>query len=376
MDKDNENTLAVRLSFAAIDSVVRTNVVKPTEVRSPSRDWISWGKDNAYPDYLRSLRQEAATLKSVIDGIGDYVTGNRIEGRYPFEGRWVNRKRQTWRDLFRSLDRDWSTYGALAFEVIRNAEGDIVELYWTDVRYIRTNEDRSVFWYSEDWKKRWNKKKDIVIPAFQPDARAVASSLIYVVNTEEQVYGECPFGGAVIAAELERDIDQYHLNSMHNGFTGSTLVNFNNGVPSDEVKREIEKNWDRKFSGFQNAGRSVFSYNDDREHQATIQELKASDFSDKYEALSKRSRQQIFTAYRANPNLFGIPTESLGFSSEEYESAFKLFNRTTVQPHQQTILDAIALVGDYGITIEPFSLQGDEEAAKTATTTGQEAGKK
>jgi hypothetical protein len=79
--------------------------------------------------------------------------------------------------------------------------------------------------------------------------------------------------------------------------------------------------------------------------------------------------QRIFTGFRANPNLFGIPTENLGFSSEEYESAFRLFNRTHVRPIQKKIADAYdKIYGQKGVlTIVPFSMDegsGTEKVVK------------
>jgi len=87
-------------------------------------------------------------------------------------------------------------------------------------------------------------------------------------------------------------------------------------------------------------------------------------FGERYEALSKHIRQQIFTAFRANPNLFGIPTENLGFSQEEYQSAFKLYNRTMVRPIQRKICDAFDYIfGQPGmLTITPFSLEDGADA--------------
>ena len=86
--------------------------------------------------------------------------------------------------------------------------------------------------------------------------------------------------------------------------------------------------------------------------------MQVEDFGEKYQSLEKSARQRIFTAFKANPNLFGIPTESLGFSSEEYESAFRLFNRTLVRPIQKKIADAYdKIYGKKGVmTITPFSL--------------------
>ena len=87
------------------------------------------------------------------------------------------------------------------------------------------------------------------------------------------------------------------------------------------------------------------------------------DFGEKYNSLEKRARQQIFTAFRANPNLFGIPTDNLGFSSEEYEASFKLFNRTMVQPIQKDIAEALEKIfGTEVVTFVPFNMdEGSKE---------------
>ena len=40
--------------------------------------------------------------------------------------------------------------------------------------------------------------------------------------------------------DIENKINEFHLNSISNGFSGSYIVNFNNGVPNDQIKDEIE----------------------------------------------------------------------------------------------------------------------------------------
>lgn len=371
MDKQNtEQALRVAVSFAAIDKVLTSNVVKPDEITSSTRDYVFWGKMNNYPEYINGLRKAAATLQSVISGCVDYVTGDSIECEGPYSAsdgkHYMNRQKQTARDIVKNLARDLFTYGGFAIEVIRANDGSVAEIYWMDFRFLRTNKECSVFWYSEDWSRRFGKKNDLILPRFDADSKAVADSVVYYKNTDTQVYPECPFEGAVLAAELEKAIDEYHWNSMNNGFSGSILVNMNNGVPADEVREEIEKSFTEKFSGHQNAGRIMFCWNLDRDHMTTMQEVKTSDFGEKYNALAKRARQQIFTAYRANPNLFGIPTENLGFSSEEYDGAFKLFNRTVIQPAQQAIIDAFQSIYNANMTIKPFTLDGKGETTKTA----------
>jgi hypothetical protein len=128
------------------------------------------------------------------------------------------------------------------------------------------------------------------------------------------------------------------------------------------MKKEVERNFTEKFAGKRNAGRVMFAWAPDREHAPILQKMEVADYGEKYETLSKHCQQQIFTAFRANPNLFGVATESNGFNSEEYEQAFKLFNRTMVKPVQRAILDAFTLImGQEGVvTIRPFTLDGGD----------------
>ena len=128
---------------------------------------------------------------------------------------------------------------------------------------------------------------------------------------------------------------------------------------NNEDKEELERQANEKFSGTSNAMRIMLSFNEGKENATTIETPKVEDFGERYRALAQSVRQQQFTAFRANPNLFGIPTENLGFSQEEYEAAFRLFNRTVVRPFQRLICDAYdRIYGETGVlTITPFSLE-------------------
>lgn len=141
------------------------------------------------------------------------------------------------------------------------------------------------------------------------------------------------------------------------------IINFNNGQPNDEQKKEIERGINEKFSGHQNAGRILISYNDSDDNKTTIERLNDDNFDEKYSALAERSRQQIFTAFRATPNLFGDPSASTGFNEQEYESSFKLYNRTVVRPIQAEIIDSFdKILGMKGsVAVAPFTLDGTNE---------------
>ena len=354
------------VQMAAINRYIEDNVILPTEIKGNGRRFVWWGRNNDYPSYLLALRSEVTTLSAVMEGCVDYCVGNgvRIEG---LGGEWeikVNRYGHTAEDIVRRMADDLVMFGGFALQVVRNEVGGIAELYHIDMRHLRTDEDRETFFYSEDFSERgrYRVSKTLVYPRYIPSGTS-ASSVYYYNPDFRQVYPSPMYNAAIKACEIERCTDDFHLTGILNGFVAPYLVNFNNGQPADdEVKEEIEKMFSEKFTGPQNAGRVMFSWNDTRESATTIDKLEVEDFGDKYQSLAKHSRQQIFTAFRANPNLFGIPTEGSGFSSEEYESAFKLFNRTVIRPMQKSISNAFAyLFGQDCLVIEPFTLDGNEK---------------
>lgn len=364
------------VAFAAIDPYIETHIVSPAEKTLPGKDFVEWGTNNLYPDFLQDLYDNVATLRSVIDGCVDYIAGDDVTIlplRSNMEDGVMNSKGDTIQEQIRDVAQDEETYGGFALQVIRGKDGKPSEVYYIDMRFLRMNKECNVFYYCEDWKRR-GKKNVIVYPKFDKsldwakltdeERNRHASSILFVKSNRKQTYPSPRYAASVKSCEIERCIDDFHLNAINNGFTGSQIVNFNNGRPaSAEMMEEIEDNFCEKFSGHQNAGRIAFSWNENRASATTIDQVQVQDFGEKYKSLEKTARQRIFTAFRANPNLFGIPTESLGFSQEEYESAFRLFNRTHVRPIQRKIADAYdTIYGQKGVlTIVPFSM--DEESA-------------
>lgn len=366
------------ISFAALGQYVEENIVSPREKRHLNRDFIEWGDGNLYPEYLLDLYNSVSTLRSIINGNVDYITGDDVTIeplRDGLQDNVVNTRGDLIAEQVKDIAKDYEMYGGFALQVIRGRDGKPSEIYHIDMRYLRMNKECDVFYYCEDWSKR-GKRDVIVYPKFmtnldwnslEDDKKELhASSIVFVKNVRTQTYPAPLYAASVKACEIERCVDDYHLNAINNGFVASVVINFNNGQPESKIMEEIEDNFTEKFSGHENAGRLCFSWNKDKEHATTIDTLSVEDFGEKYQSLAKHSRQQIFTAFRANPNLFGIPTESLGFSQEEYESAFRLYNRTQIRPVQRLIADTYDKIYQKKgvLTITPFSIAEDSATDK------------
>lgn len=376
MEQDDRKKISV--AFAAINQYVESNIVSPTEKKVRGKDMVMWGDGNIYPQYLLDLYRNVTSLHSIIDGDVDYIAGDDVTLGVTLAGGGnvpgvMNRKGVTIREQVKDVAFELDLYGGFALEVIRGRDGSIAEVNYITLAHLRSNAENDVFYYCEDWKK-FGVKDTLVYPKFShlvtdrwmqlsdEERERNIASILFVKNTRNQVYPTPKYAAAVKACETERCTDLYHLNQINNSFTSSIIVNFNNGTPSDSEKEEISDDFDEKFCGAENAGRPMLAFNEDKDHEVTIATPKVEDFGDRYRALSEHCRQQIFSAFRVSPNLVGLPTAT-GFSTEEYEMAFKLYNRTQIRPAQRTIVDAYEkLFRTPGVlTIKPFSLDGDTE---------------
>lgn len=358
MDKKQTN-----VKFLAIDQFVESNIIEPTEVSFKDKSFISWGDANNYPEYIEELYQKVSTLHSIIDGTTDYVCGDSITTSVlNFQDR-INSKGDTIQDLINWIAKDLVKYNGFALNVIKNKLGTIAEIYYLDFKKIRSNKEGTKLYYSTDWGKSAGRVKYTEYDSFLTDeGQKKASTIFYFKNDINRVYPTPIFSAAVVACEIEKKMNEYHLNNISNSFSSNYIINFNSGRPSDELQEEIEMEVYDKFCGVENSGRPMLSFNNNKDSETTVTKIDADSFIDKYNALAERSQQEIFTSFRATPNLFGLPTKTTGFSAQEYAEAFKLYNKTVVEPMQKKIIKSFDKIFGMknSIKIEPFAIVFDK----------------
>lgn len=361
--------MEVNVSFAAIDPYIETNIVEPTEKPVVGKEFIAWGDANKYPEYLWGLYSEVTSLRTICNGIADYVVGENVTTMFPDK---IDDEEET----VHKCALDLAIYGGFALQVRRGVDGNVKKVQYLNVKNVRSNKSNTRYYYSEDWTKSYGRLKYVDYPAFEPDVkytedpetkeRLLIATSIYVYKSSHNMVYPSPLyaGDGCVAAETEKAIAQYHFNSISNGFAGNYIINMCNGVPADEQKKEIEENFREKFTGYKNAGRPVLVWSKSKDNMTTIQNIKSDDFGDKYSALQKNSKQEIYSAFRAHPVIFGLPTQDTGFNDQDFKEAFKLFNKTMIQPMQKKICNAFdkILGTDNAITIEPFNIDWSDDS--------------
>ena len=111
-------------------SMIPTNnreIPQLSEVRVSGKDYVNWGTDNKFPDYLWDLYLKSATLQSIINGNVDYICGNGIE--FWKEDTVINKDGEEIDEFVKKLANDYEILGGLAFNIIEDFDGNVAELY-------------------------------------------------------------------------------------------------------------------------------------------------------------------------------------------------------------------------------------------------------
>ena len=329
----NTKTNKIQVAFASLPALQAPAIPVPVQKENSGKKYVSYGNDNRYPDYLLSLYEGCSTLKAIIDGNVNYVMGDDMQvAPSPMEPIKVG-------ETVRECVRDWYIFGYAFIQVLRNPFGEVVDLVRLPAEYVRTDKEHQAYWYCESWRKG----EAVVYPAFSPDFRQDASVLM--IGKGRGTYPAPLWSAAVKDAEMERRIEEFHLNELRNNFISSAILNMNNGKPSSAEIEKLERELEEKFGGSENAGRIMMVFNENVQNRTTIERLGADNFDTRYQALASRTREQIFVAFKAQPILFGLTSETnTGFSTTEFGDLFKLYSKTMILPVQQMMAMAFGYI--------------------------------
>lgn len=321
-----------QLNFSIMSNDVRI-VPDVVEKKVSGKDYVFYGEENKFPQYVWNLYLKSAILQGIVNGTCDFVSGNGIISNLPIAQ--MNSDGDELEDLIRKISMDYNIFGGFCFQVIKDYNGAIKELYWLDMQNIRLNEEGDKAYYCEKWNQYGAKAVEYEV--WNPKKNQSNFVVYYKGHISRGLYPVPRFIGALAAIETSTEIGKFHLNNILNNLTSSAIINFNNGEPSEEQKKMIEKKLNDKFSGANNAGKNMIVFNNSKEEAVTIERLGEDNFDKKFETLSKSTREEIFISFRATPALFGLNPENNGFSKAEFLESFELYNKCVVKPIQNDI---------------------------------------
>jgi hypothetical protein len=353
----------------------------PVFRRQKNQEYIAYGVNNDFPDYLSYLYNSSGIHGAIIKGKSTYIYGKGIQIRPDWVGD-VNRlelllsninSTQTANELTKKKVFERTLYGGAAYLIEWNVNGLPKSIKLQPFNTVRTNEEKTEFYISKNWtefmstdsrykKSRGKMPEDVeVIPAFDLENK-VGKQILYLIdeNPASDIYPlpEYVSGATPIESDIEGNF--FTLNNIKTGWAAGTMVTFFNGTAvNDEEQEEVESALKSKASGTDNAGEILLNFQNPGSEPPRIDALRSNDLATQYESQGKEVINKILYAHRvSNGLLFGIKTPGeLGGGRSEFDLAWEHFTNTYVKPKQEEEEEDLNyLLSLYGFQDNPVEL--------------------
>ena len=329
----------------------------PEIVEKRNQNFVEYGADNNYYQYLIDRYNGSPTNNAIINGISEMIYGQGLDAtdssRRPNE--YAQMKSLFSKDCVRKLVYDLKLMGGCAMQVIYSKDrSKITSVEHYPVETLRAEKcnakgDVEAYYYHPNWDKYRKGDELKRIPAFGCSREAIEILFVKPYRAGFYYYSPVDYQGGIQYAEIEEEVSNFHLNNIMNGLAPSMLINFNNGVPNEEERSLIEQRIYQKFSGTSNAGKFILAFNDSAETSASIEPVQLSDAHNQYQFLSDEAMRKIMVSHRVvSPMLLGIKDQSgLGNNADELKTASTLMDNTVIRPFQRLLIDAFDQVLAY-----------------------------
>lgn len=361
----------------------------PTVQESKRDNWVEFGEDNNYFQFIIDRYINSTTNSAVINNVSRLIYGRGLSAldanKKPNE--YAQMMALFHSDCIRKIVLDRKMFGQFAVQVHYSKDHKkILKAYHIPVNLLRAekcNKDGEIegYYYSDNWEDTRNYvPKRIPAFGYSNEQVEILYSKPYAVGMK--YYSLPDYQGGLPYAKLEEEIADYLINEVQNGFSGTKVVNFNNGVPTEEQQQIIKGKVLSQLTGSRGQ-KVIVAFNNNQESKTTVDDLPLNDAPDHYTYLSEECVKKIMLAHNiTSPLLFGLGSTN-GFSSnaDEIKNASILFDNMVIKPIQDQIIEAFDKILAYnGVSLKLFfkTLQPlefvDLENAQTEEQVAEETG--
>lgn len=323
---------------------------KPEIKEDTRNNWVEYGDNNDYYDFLIDRSRNSTTNSAVINNVSRLIYGR---GLHALDASRKPSQYAAMKSIFSSEDlrkviKELKMLGAGHFQVHYDEKHTkVIKAYHIPTNLIRPekcNEEGDIegYYYCDNWNET-RKYTPVRYPAFGTSKEKIEILCIKEYAVGVKYFGEIDYLAAIPYTILEEEISEYLINEVQNGFSGTKVVNFNNGVPDQEKQDEISRKVLSKLTGSRGQ-KVIVAFNNNAESKTSVDDIPLNDAPAHYEYLSKEAEQKILIGHTViSPMLVGVVTDNQGFSSnaDEIEVAARYFYNATIQPFQETMLDGI-----------------------------------
>ena len=384
------------------DSIININLetsTSPTVTEVRGRDWIEYGTEdwkNLYPQFIIDLYYSSSITAAIVNATAEMIAGENLiiededdrdeEARVKLQN-FMDRANgnESLHEVIKKLAFDFKLQGAFALNVVWSKDRtQIAEIYHVDVSKVRCARPNELgktkgYYISSDWSNT-RQNKPYYVPAFNTNDRTSANQIMYsgLYSPNMNSYFTSDWVSCSNWALIDARISEYHLNNISAGFSGSFMINFSNGIPTQEERFQIEQSITEKFTGQNNAGKFVLTFSDDKTRTPEVTPISPADLDKQYIALQELLTSNILSGHRVtSPMLMGIKNDTgLGSNVDELNSAANFYLNTVVKPFQDQIVKQLRKIFQVNqmdmpvnfIQLKPITLEFTSEDLKGVMT--------
>ena len=386
------------------DSIININLetsTAPVVSETRGKEWISYGDangewSNLYPQFLIDLYYSSSITAAIVNATAEMIAGKDLiiededdrdlEARVKLQN-FMDRanSNESLHEVIKKLSFDFKLQGAFALNIVWSQDRtQIAEVYHIDVSKLRCARPDELgkttgYYISADWTNT-RQNKPYYVPAFNPNDRTSANQIMYsgLYSPNMNSYYIPDYVSCNNWSLLDARISEFHLNNVSSGFSGSFMLNFSNGVPTQSERFEIEQSVKDKFCSQSNAGNFILTFSDDKTRTPEIQAISPSDLDKQFLALQELLTSNICSGHRiTSKTLVGIDSTN-GFSSntDELINAANFFLNTVISPFQIHLIKQLRKIFKVNqidmpvnfVQLKPITVQFDSKTIREVMT--------
>jgi hypothetical protein len=349
---DKTKSIVDRFSATQVE-LAKYVKIEPIEFED-RKGWVAYGEGNHFPQYLIELYNTSPVHGALVNSIAFMIAGKEFTAASQVTLREIQRLKLD--KVLHSTALDLKLHGGFYWEVIwsmdRSTIAQINHLPYENCRLACSddNDDVTGVWYSRDWADTRKKKNNPhYIPFFDINTKEENPKQVmfqHSMMVGSEYYPKPDYIGAINEIEKLRQLSEYQVNLILNGFFPSLIASFNNGIPTLEEQRMIKQQLQMSIQGAENAGKVLTFFNEERDRGVEFTAFPVADMDKQFESLVTPAIEQILVSHRVtSPLLFGVRDGGgLGSNTDEMKIAFRLFSKQVIDPFQRIICDGVDML--------------------------------